>query len=139
METFGVFDGGEQAATTQRGQFVQTSANRSAVVATQPRGPRPASQNQYRAPNPSTALEVQNDEAKKMAIANIGDRSLLGMFHLFLYRMLQVYIQDLMHLPISKRIMIQLLQELVSGLVKDLIHFQNLVKKIQIGLLWLLK
>ena len=83
METFGVFDGGEQAATTQRGQFVQTSANRSAVVATQPRGPRPASQNQYRAPNPSTALEVQNDEAKKMAIANIGDRSLLGMFHLF--------------------------------------------------------
>jgi len=78
METFGVFDGGEQAATTQRGQFVQTSANRSAVVATQPRGPRPASQNQYRAPNPSTALEVQNDEAKKMAIANIGDRSLLG-------------------------------------------------------------
>ena len=45
METFGVFDGGEQAATTQRGQFVQTSANRSAVVATQPRGPRPASQN----------------------------------------------------------------------------------------------
>lgn len=137
METFGVFDGGEQAATTQRGQFVQTSANRSAVVATQPRGPRPASQNQYRAPNPSTALEVQNDEAKKMAIANIGDRSLLGMF--YIYVMLQVYFQDLMHLPISKRIMIQLLQELVSGLVKDLIHFQNLVKKIQIGLLWLLK
>ena len=137
METFGVFDGGEQAATTQRGQFVQTSANRSAVVATQPRGPRPASQNQYRAPNPSTALEVQNDEAKKMAIANIGDRSLLGMF--YIYVMLQVYFQDLMHLPISKRIMIQLLQELVSGLVKDLIHFQNLVKKIQIGPLWLLK
>ena len=137
METFGVFDGGEQAATTQRGQFVQTSANRSAVVATQPRGPRPASQNQYRAPNPSTALEVQNDEAKKMAIANIGDRSLLGMF--YMYVMLQVYFQDLMHLPISKRIMIQLLQELVSGLVKDLIHFQNLVKKIQIGLLWLLR
>ena len=33
METFGVFDGGEGGDGAQRGQFVQQTANRSAVVA----------------------------------------------------------------------------------------------------------
>ena len=76
METYDVFGGGEQAAGGQaRGQFVQTSVNRSAVVPAQPRGPRPAAQNQYRAPNPNRSEE---DKQKQIAIHNIGDRSLLG-------------------------------------------------------------
>ena len=82
METYGVFDGGEQASGGQaRGQFVQTSINRSSVVATQPRGPRPAAQNQYRAPNPN---KQEEDKQKQLAIHNIGDRSLLGIYYQYI-------------------------------------------------------
>ena len=74
METFGVFDGGE-GGDGARGQFVQSSANRSAVVSatpTQPRGPRPAAQNAYRAPNPD------NQQKQLVPRGEMGDRSLLG-------------------------------------------------------------
>ena len=55
METYGVFDGGEGGEGQQRGQFIQVAANRSAVVSTQPRGPRPAAQD-----NLITKLEVSD-------------------------------------------------------------------------------
>ena len=65
METFGVFDGGEGGDGAQRGQFVQQTANRSAVVVAdrQPRGPRPAAQMAYRPPNPD-----RNPDNKQLGI-----------------------------------------------------------------------
>ena len=78
METFGIFDGGETGGGESRGQFVQSAANRSAVQAGgQPKGPRPASQANYRAPNPSNAVAIANAQ-NQVATRDIGDRSLLG-------------------------------------------------------------